>query len=100
MTNERHGCSLFYSRLVNSVTDTWEKGSTLNQHSLDDLPDILTIHEAAEFMRISSGLAYSMARRYRATKGQEGLPVFMAGERVMRVSKLDLARYIAGATNS
>lgn len=48
-------------------------------------------------MRISSGLAYSMARRYRATDGREGLPVFMAGERLMRVSKLDLARYITGA---
>lgn len=69
----------------------------MNQQSLDELPDILTISEAAEFMRISSGLAYSMARRYRATDGREGLPVFMAGERVMRVSKLDLARYIAGA---
>lgn len=68
----------------------------MKQHSLDGLPDVLTIHEAAEFMRISSGLAYSMARRYRATHGREGLPVFMTGTRVMRVSKLDLARYIAG----
>lgn len=68
----------------------------MKQHSLDELPDVLTIHEAAEFMRISSGLACSMARRYRATHGREGLPVFMTGTRVMRVSKLDLARYIAG----
>ena len=46
-------------------------------------------------MRISPGVAYSMARRYRATNGREGLPVFMAGERMMRVSKLDLLRYVA-----
>jgi hypothetical protein len=46
-------------------------------------------------MRISPGVAYDMARRYRATNGREGLPVFMAGERMMRVSKLDLLRYIA-----
>ena len=30
----------------------------VKQHSLDELPDMLTIHEVAEFMRISSGLAY------------------------------------------
>jgi hypothetical protein len=65
------------------------------QRSFDDLPDVLTIREAAEFMRISPGVAYAMARRYRGTGGREGLPVFMAGERIMRVSKLDLLGYIA-----
>lgn len=64
--------------------------------SLDDLPDVLTIHEAAEFMRVSSGVAYDMARRYRATKGREGLPVFMAGARMMRVSKVELAKFVNG----
>lgn len=65
------------------------------QRLLDELPDVLTIREAAEFLRISPGVAYAMARRYRTTAGREGLPVFMAGERMMRVSKLDLLRYIA-----
>jgi hypothetical protein len=64
--------------------------------SLDDLPDVLTIHEAADFMRVSAGVAYEMARRYRATNGLEGLPVFMAGERMMRVSKLELVKFVAG----
>lgn len=64
--------------------------------SLDDLPDVLTIHEAAEFMRVSSGVAYDMARLYRATNGREGLPVFMAGARVMRVSKVELAKFVTG----
>jgi hypothetical protein len=68
--------------------------------SLDDLPDVLTIHEAAEFMRVSPGVAYEMARRYRATKGREGLPVFMAGERMMRVSKLELVKYVGGTLRS
>jgi hypothetical protein len=62
----------------------------------DELPDVLTIHEAAEFMRVSPGVAYEMARRYRATNGREGLPVFMAGARMMRVYKFELARYVAG----
>jgi hypothetical protein len=68
------------------------------QRAFDELPDVLTIREAAEFMRISPGVAYAMARRYRSTDGREGLPVFMAGERMMRVSKLDLLRYIAAET--
>jgi|TARA_R110002110_G_scaffold329971_1_gene541325 hypothetical protein len=54
------------------------------QHpTLDELPDILTIHEVADFMRISPAVAYEMARRYRATRGREGLPVFMAGARMI-----------------
>jgi hypothetical protein len=69
------------------------------QHSLDELPDVLTIPEAAKFMRVSPGVAYGMARRYRATKGREGLPVFMAGVRMMRVAKLDLVRYMTGETS-
>lgn len=64
--------------------------------SLDDLPDVLTIQEAAEFMRVSPGVAYEIARRYRATHGREGLPVFMAGARIMRVSKVELGRFVAG----
>jgi hypothetical protein len=64
--------------------------------TLDELPDVLTIQEAADFMRVSPGVVYDMAHRYRATNGREGFPVFMAGERIMRVSKLELAKYVAG----
>jgi hypothetical protein len=71
----------------------------MDYQSLDDLPDVLTIPEAARFMRVSSAVAYGMARRYRRTCGREGLPVFMAGERMMRVAKLDLIRYMAGETS-
>lgn len=65
------------------------------QH-LDELPDILTIQEVADFMRISPAVVYEMARRYRRSGGREGLPVFMAGSRIMRVSKLELAKFVAG----
>ena len=67
------------------------------QHpTFDELPDILTIHEVAEFMRVSPALAYEMARRYRATHGCEGLPVIEAGTRLMRVSKIEFAKFLAG----
>jgi len=68
----------------------------MRYRTLDELPDVLTIHEAADFMRVSPGVVYDMVRRFRATNGREGLPVFMAGERIMRVSKLELAKYVAG----
>ena len=42
--------------------------------SLDDLPDVLTIHEAADFMRVSPGVAYEMARRYRSDQRARGSP--------------------------
>ncbi len=68
----------------------------MSHPTLDELPDILTIHEVADFMRISPAVAYEMARRYRATSGREGLPVFMAGARMMRVSKIELTKFVAG----
>jgi hypothetical protein len=71
----------------------------MRNRTFDELPDVLTIHEAAEFMRVSAGVAYEIARRYRATKGREGLPVFMAGARMMRVYKVELAKYVAGTSN-
>ena len=71
----------------------------MNQQSLDELPDVLTIPEAAKVMRVSRAVAYGMARRYRSTKGRDGLPIFMAGERMMRVAKLDLVRYMTGETS-
>lgn len=64
--------------------------------TLDELPEILTIHEVADYMRVSPAVAYEMARQYRATGGREGLPVFMAGARIMRVAKVDLARFVSG----
>ena len=67
------------------------------QHpTFDELPDILTIREVADFMRISPAVAYEMARRYKATRGREGLPIFMAGARMMRVSKIELKKFLAG----
>lgn len=68
----------------------------MERPTLDELPDILTIREVADFMRVSPAVAYEMARRYRATGGREGLPVFMAGTRMMRVSKIELQRFVAG----
>ncbi len=43
----------------------------MNQQLLDELPDVLTIPEAARFLRVSTGVAYGIARRYgRLTAGR------------------------------
>jgi hypothetical protein len=61
---------------------------------VSDEPPLLTIDEAARLLRISRSLAYQLARRYLATSGAEGLPVFQVGSclRVPRWALLELIR--------
>lgn len=60
--------------------------------SLEDLPDVLTVEEAAKILRIGRGAAYDLARRWRVTNGREGLPVVSFGRslRVPRAALLSL----------
>lgn len=60
-----------------------------------DLPDVLTIDEAADVLRISRNTAYTLARVWRETDGQKGLPVIELG-RSLRVPRAALARLLAG----
>ena len=62
--------------------------------SLDDLPDFLTIEEAAKILRIGRGQAYELARRWRVTGGAEGLPNVEIGTKTKRVPKTAIARYL------
>jgi excisionase family DNA binding protein len=57
--------------------------------SLDELPEVLTIEEAAKVLRIGRGAAYALARQYLATDGREGLPVVGLG-RSLRVPRAKL----------
>ena len=57
-------------------------------------PVVLSIEEAAEFLRIGRTCAYEQARRYEATGGAEGLPVIRIG-RLRRVPRGALLRMIA-----
>jgi excisionase family DNA binding protein len=60
---------------------------------LEDLPDVLTVEEAAAVLRIGRGAAYDLARRWRATGGREGLPVVRFG-RSLRVPRAALVRLL------
>ena len=55
---------------------------------------VLSIEEAAEFLRIGRTCAYELARRYEATGGADGLPVIRVG-RLLRVPRAALMRMIA-----
>jgi hypothetical protein len=50
------------------------------------MPVVLTVEEAGELLRIGRTKAYALAREWRATGGQSGLPVIDLGH-VLRVPR-------------
>jgi hypothetical protein len=59
----------------------------------DELPEFLTVPEAARLLRISRGAAYAAARQFRESQGRSGLPVVCVGRRCYRVPKAALVRF-------
>ena len=60
---------------------------------LEALPDLLTVTEAAQVLRISRTTAYAEAKRFELTG--EGLPVIRVG-RSLRAPRAALQRLVAG----
>jgi Helix-turn-helix domain len=59
--------------------------------TLGDAPDFLTMEETAQILRIGRNQVYELARVWRATSGERGLPVVEFGRR-LRVPKAVLVR--------
>jgi hypothetical protein len=68
--------------------------------ALDELPDILTLPEAAAVLRIGRTAAYEQARRWLDTGGRDGIPVIRVGRqfRVLRSSLVQMLGGSAGAS--
>ena len=64
-----------------------------------ELPDFLTVEEAARVLRIGRTAAYGLARLWRDTSGREGLPVVSVG-RLLRVPRAALEELAGGAITS
>jgi len=56
-------------------------------------PEVLTVEEAASLLRISRNAAYALARQWRATGGQSGLPCVGMG-RCIRVPRAALEQML------
>jgi hypothetical protein len=59
----------------------------------EELPDLLTVEEAARLARVGRTKAYAMAREWRTTGGRSGLPVVDLG-RTLRVPRRALEEMI------
>jgi hypothetical protein len=64
--------------------------------STSEVPDFLTVEEAARVLRIGRTAAYALARVWRETSGREGLPVVPVG-RLLRVPRAALEAMAGGA---
>ncbi|MGH2625628.1 MAG: helix-turn-helix domain-containing protein [Anaerolineales bacterium] len=51
----------------------------------ESLPDLLTVEEAAVLLRVGRNQAYRLAREWRATGGQSGIPVIELSPHTFRV---------------
>jgi hypothetical protein len=67
--------------------------------SLAELPEMLTVEEAAAVLRIGRTAAYQLARRWRETGGREGLPNVALG-RSLRVPRVALEACLTLAPSS
>lgn len=69
---------------------------------MTELPEFLTVEEAAALLRIGRTSAYALAREWRETGGQRGLPVVELGRqlRVPRAALEDLHASVVGPAKS
>lgn len=88
-TGRRRNC-----RRAPDQTEPDERAAAPAKGATPGLPDVLTVEEAARYLRIGRASAYELARRFRETDGREGLPVVVLG-RSLRVPRHALEQLLA-----
>jgi len=87
--NTRHdGSALFEEMTMRTDEDKHpEVNPVASSTDIRPVHDValLTIPEAARFLRIGRSAAYELARRFEATGGDEGIPCIRVGGRLLRV---------------
>lgn len=81
------------------VTPPWHLRRAKAAMSAGDMLEVLTVEEAADLLRISRNTAYTLARLWRETGGQDGLPVIELG-RNLRVPLVGIQRLLEGTTGT
>ena len=84
---------------VVSVASTGRGVSSEGPTTLDGLPLVLTISEAAVVLRVSRTTAYKLAEEWRTSGGRSGLPVIRLGRRLV-VRRVDLAALVEGPASA
>ena len=83
-----------HSRVGRSSSDSVHPGGPSTCHCWCHR-DLLTIPEAAAYLRIGRSKAYELASRFRVTDGAEGIPVIAIGDHALRVPTAQLRRWCA-----
>ena len=89
----RHASSSTARPLVDRWVVVTVEGTTMAARRLEEYPELMTVDEAAAFLRVSRALGYQLARQYRITDGAAGLPVRQVG-RCLRVPRHELAAFV------
>ena len=88
------------NRPVVALTESrFEAQSEPKPLSFDDLPDLLTVAEAAAYLRVGRNTAYALCRQWRLSGGREGLGCISVG-RGIRIPKVAVQRFVAACHGS
>lgn len=61
--------------------------------TLEELPELMTVMEAASYLRVGRDATYELCRQWFASSGAAGLPAIKIGRKI-RIPRAALGRYV------